>query len=1377
MIRSREMAGSRKTNRSKNVWRNKRMSMVFRKMVGGALAVAMVCASLNMSAFASGNERLLSTDAAAATTGSTADITAPAVLTAATTGSTADTTAPDFATSDSTEPNAATTTAPDFATADPTDPTDSPLTPASVSPTVYCDTKEDAYEAVRKIIRDRVNNKDYYGAKITNPDKNYNNYVYDRIYVRYDLFGPYPIMLDDVCDFEEERVWMKPYEGDYMYNLFGDSINSRYFMEDPTVPGDPDVQTYVEYAGKTYKLIEVYLPVITTKEQEDEMDQKVNEILASSAFQKVKDGTNDEKIKVIYDYVKKTVKSATGDRTRPIVHTAYSGLCTSGHQGTCEAYAQAFYRLSREMGVPSRVLMGLDANNHTYNLVLRDDGKWWFIDCSAGIYLKSYKDFKHAELQDRFNTVKFKYNYWNNVKDYTGELVDYARVYRDGEQVIASVDLEELYDLTIADMSAHKGSEYVIRLGSDQCVEMDTRVLDFTIFDTLSGNMVKQNATLDLNGHTLNLRSGGTACLKAIKNGNITVGKAEVYKGNVYGYSGNWSIAADEINDVTVTGLLNGDDRCFFEGADSTKVSNVTVEKLHFWAKNGLVLNGGFTVNACTAADIGDYNIVKDAAGSCRGKVIFKGNNILGRVGNCGEEEPDYTEGVRYTPKPMIVRAVNEDGTQAQFKQNDLIAVNEGTLKYYYNGSAVAAAFDKVYDFAVMNEEANKGVPEADQVTLTQSGKNLVFSYPNEIQITFKYKPDQASLLDDKGAALPLISGKLGVRQGQMLRFKVVPQAGYQCNKVSDGSVLDPDAEGYYSVLCDKAKTVTVTTAAISGGTVNSRIHIYKTDGTLSGNVADKAVISLKSYDRAELGVCKDKAEEGLWEIREISLKPANVENGFATLSENKVTVIIDASKAADLGKKVDLTLKGDFGVRKLSFNVAQNIEKISVKGFKAANGRMETRQAPGTKAVYPITLNKNADASRLALICDPPGCARITKNAKGSPVLEVSTFAEAGDGFLIDTSSIDIRFVDSLDGTKHYGPGYWVNVEESGKPGALTPSVKFDYSSDVDIDLSLALPKAMKDRKNLYYRISAMSAGGDVPEGMVSLVSEYVPSDRTSHSIFLMSDEGAKRGEGHVHKYDVKVMLFQVADSSLPEAELFLPGNRIFESPVKDLKGLETREPKYETNMKLKGKTTSFIAGNKNVVPAVGAFSKDTTFRSLGYARIKETGKNTKDDPDVISFTEDGSGVMLIDTKDLLPGKYTLEAGPVKSDGSLTATASIAFKVKAPVTEIGIEVPASGLYKQDNKGASMKLKWKCISKMGGSEYKPANSKVEWSIDTDNEEIRRAVTVKNGTIKVAKDYIMSDLPENNRFTVTARAVDLGDDSVSATTVPIEILRK
>lgn len=1119
----------------------------------------------------------------------------------------------------------------------------------TAEPTVYCNTKADAYEAVRNIIRNRVNKMDYYNAKITNPDRTYNNFVYDRIYVKEDLFDVYPISLIDVCDFEEERLGIKPYEGDYMYNLIGDSINSRFYYEDPQSPDDPDVQTWIESGGSYYKLYEVYLPVITTKAQEDELDQKVEEILATSSFQNVKNGTNDQKIKVIYDYVTKTVKSASGDRTRPIVHTAYSALCTSGHQGTCEAYAQAFCRLAREMGVPARVLMGVDANNHTYNIVKRDDGSWWFIDCSAGSYLKSYKEFKHAELQDRFTTTKFKYNYWNYIKGYADDKTDYTNVFRDGEEIFCSIDLEELHELIQNDIAAHPGAEYLIKLGSDQRVEMDTGVFRFTA-DYFS----KQNVSLDLNGHTLNLRNDGDIYLKEIRNGNITFSMG-------YGRNAIWDIDVDSIKDVSIRGLINtGEDRCFIYGKNGTKISNVSISKLHLWVMDKLVLNGDLTLNACPAVDLGDYDIVKNADGICKGKVIYKGNNILGRVGN-GHDEEYYAAGVKYSPRLMVVRAVNENGTEVKFRQNDVIAVNEGSLKYYNNGSATAATFDKIYDLTKINEAANAGLPDDETMTLKTSGKSLVFSYPSEIQLSFKYNAAQISLLDDKGVSLNLNSGKMGVRQGKVLKFKAVPRTGYMCIKVSDGSVLVPDADGIYYLNCDKSKNVTVTSGGLPGVGVNTLVdgnapsaptatvsytglkknktantavklkfkpaagraikefrydyegmpggpavlaptalNVYdipadtvneataagkdirvsvttvklimymKTgDSEEYGAVANKASVRLKSDDTAELGVYMDTMEGGAFEISSLTLKPAKIDSAFATLSHDKKSISIDAKKVSTLGKNVSIVLAGDFGTQTLTFNVAQEITKLSVKGFKTVKNTNDAVavQAAGTAVNYAITLNKNADTSRLKLICEPGNLAQITQDTKGNPVLKVDTFTTGDGGTVLNTDTVKIRFVDRNDNSVQYGNDFLVNITEPEKVRIPAPAVKLEKATDIDMLFKFTLPKAVGNYSNLYYRVEADAVVGNVPSDMKEHVTEIVPADTTSYRLALMKDEGAKPGTGHEQKYNVKVSIIQVKDRSLPEGygpgERFDAGNTYVSGAVKLLKNQKTKVAK----------------------------------------------------------------------------------------------------------------------------------------------------------------------------------------------------------------------
>ena len=54
--------------------------------------------------------------------------------------------------------------------------------------------------------------------------------------------------------------------------------------------------------------------------------------------------------------------------------------------------------------------MGVDSSVHAYNIVELDEGYWYFLDCSAGIYLTG-TSFERAEELERYSDERFVKNY------------------------------------------------------------------------------------------------------------------------------------------------------------------------------------------------------------------------------------------------------------------------------------------------------------------------------------------------------------------------------------------------------------------------------------------------------------------------------------------------------------------------------------------------------------------------------------------------------------------------------------------------------------------------------------------------------------------------------------------------------------------------------------------------------------------------------------------------------------------------------------------------------------------------------------------------------------------------------------------------------
>lgn len=199
-------------------------------------------------------------------------------------------------------------------------------------------------------------------------------------------------------DFYGERADMKSYEGDYL----DEGIKSCFWPEKSVL-----------YDGKYYQAVYFEVNYVTTKAQEDWMDAEVNRMVnqPGGMFYGYKDKTDYEKVKAVYDYVSNQIKWVDGSKVS-LYHTAYSGLHDG--KGTCQSYALLFYRLTRELGVPSRVLMGTDAGAHTYNIV-KLGSRWYYIDCSNKRFLQGSKSFKTTKLQSRWLTAEFQNNYIKNI--------------------------------------------------------------------------------------------------------------------------------------------------------------------------------------------------------------------------------------------------------------------------------------------------------------------------------------------------------------------------------------------------------------------------------------------------------------------------------------------------------------------------------------------------------------------------------------------------------------------------------------------------------------------------------------------------------------------------------------------------------------------------------------------------------------------------------------------------------------------------------------------------------------------------------------------------------------------------------------------------
>lgn len=120
--------------------------------------------------------------------------------------------------------------------------------------------------------------------------------------------------------------------------------------------------------------IKFKIKYLTNKEQEEAVQKKVDQVLASIITPSM---TTFQKVKAVNDYI---VSNATyGDKTKSSPHSAYALLMEG--QAVCQGYALLTYKMLNQIGVDVQYVVGVVDGNvpHAWNLV-KIDGKWYHLD-------------------------------------------------------------------------------------------------------------------------------------------------------------------------------------------------------------------------------------------------------------------------------------------------------------------------------------------------------------------------------------------------------------------------------------------------------------------------------------------------------------------------------------------------------------------------------------------------------------------------------------------------------------------------------------------------------------------------------------------------------------------------------------------------------------------------------------------------------------------------------------------------------------------------------------------------------------------------------------------------------------------------------------
>lgn len=335
---------------------------------------------------------------------------------------------------------------------------------------------------------------------------------------------------EEFVDFYSEREGMLPEEGDYLqwHRGYRGSLSS--------VDADEYTEFMINYYGSSYTMYYFNQHLVTTTYEEQQVDERIAELLGpggelNEAYSGYTKGTvsKEEALRAIHTWivnnVSGTVKGQKNDvnaRLIPLYHTAYSALfINNGYDkkagsGTCQAFALLFTRLTREFGIPSKVIMGIDAGAHTYNIAEFDDRYWYYVDTSANLFKKDYIEFKRADEMVCFASSAFCKNYKTKIKNYSSNLLDegtygvfrngepvatFSRIADAGEYIIGEIDELKKNDLDIPNFTIVLNKDTNLEnFGNSTYPNFDGLDLEFAGY----GDYIRY-ISLDLGGHTLTI--------------------------------------------------------------------------------------------------------------------------------------------------------------------------------------------------------------------------------------------------------------------------------------------------------------------------------------------------------------------------------------------------------------------------------------------------------------------------------------------------------------------------------------------------------------------------------------------------------------------------------------------------------------------------------------------------------------------------------------------------------------------------------------------------------------------------------------------------------------------------------------------------------
>ena len=633
------------------------------------------------------------------------------------------------------------------------------------------------------------------------------------------------------------------------------------------------------------------------------------------------------------------------------------------------------------------------------------------------------------------------------------------------------------------------------------------------------------------------------------------------------------------------------------------------------------------------------------------------------------------------------------------------------------------------------------------------------------------------------------------VVNGQTLTVVVTPLDNCQITaattKVGDAAAkaVKLNAAGEIAIKVTDDTTVTVTSkglykpslTTVSGNDIAPVKNVYTVD--YDGQYVASVTVGVNT----PVHITKVDAKIG-----NVSVEGADLDKLVKINTDDDTKVAITPDAVADIaGKKVTVNLYAnnkdneEEKVATYTLNVLPVITKASVAGVDK-NGVLS--QTIDTTKEYKITLTpKTANLNAVkAESSDPAVKAEVTEDG----MLKITTGQTAGDQVAtvkLYTGEEENKTYLKKDATNNLA----ITVKATAMlTEAVKPTLKLKSSDDVSLTLTLGAPKTLvvPNTGDVYYKVEVTPRDvANAPQSIKDATAEptYIKkTDAASQdakirvNTVLGNDAAGNAVGGEAWSFDVKVTLIQTNDqagiSQDTEAAKTLAIGGSVSSPAN--KPFATKDPYYETNLKLKKGTTTVYTTQENVTIATPVFGKNTTFTDV---TVKDITDGLYSDGKLTVTADNEHGVILASaTSRTVLGKHTIEVTADAANQMYAAKATIVINVVRGIEQLDISLPSASIYKADKKAASLKATPVYNNGATSKDRAAKTKKVkDWKIvpvDENNTYLESMVTVKNGTISVNKNYVVSSDEEANQFYVTATAADFNGHTKTARSKVITI---